>query len=69
MTDKELINSEVLDAKATEWVNEVVPKLYEALDKAGIAYSEDLLCESLSDGFKIGYATCFRELRGQDSPQ
>lgn len=70
MTDKELIDSEILDEKATKWVNEVVPAIYKALDAAQITYSEDLLCESLADGFKVGYATCWREIKGtEDHPQ
>lgn len=66
MSDKELIDSQVLEDRATAWVNEVAPAIYAALDKAGILYNEDLLCESMSDGFKVGYATCFRELRGKE---
>lgn len=67
MTDKELIDSKILDNKATKWVNEVAPEIYKALDRAGITYSEDLLCESMADGFKIGYATCWRELCGTNT--
>lgn len=66
MTDKELIDSEALDDKATKWVNEVVPEMYKALEKAGIHYDEEMLCHSLADGFKIGYATCWREVKGTD---
>jgi hypothetical protein len=67
MTDRNLIDSEVLEEKATAWINEVVPGIYLALDKAGIMYSEDLLCESLADGFKVGYATCWKEIKGTES--
>lgn len=56
-----LIDPEALDDKATAWVNEVVPKMYEVLERAQITYSEDLLCESLSDGFKAGYVTAFTD--------
>lgn len=49
------IDFDELDDKATEWVNSVVPSIYKALESAGINFSEDLLCESLSDGFKAGY--------------
>lgn len=56
------IDPEVLDEKATEWVNKVVPEMYKALDRAGITYSEDMLCESLSDGFKAGYVTHAEEI-------
>lgn len=51
-----------LDEKATEWVNQVVPAIYKSLDRAGITYSDDLLCEVLGDGFKAGYATKEEEL-------
>lgn len=40
---------------ATEWVNSIVPEIYKRLDAAGIHYCEELLCESLSDGFMAGY--------------
>lgn len=63
------IDPDVLDDKATAWVNEVVPEIYKALDQAQITYSEELLCESLSDGFKAGYATCLAEKKGESHGQ
>jgi hypothetical protein len=65
VTDLELIDSPVLDDKATKWVNEIVP----AIQRAGISYNDEMICHLLADGFKIGYATCFRELRGQEKEQ
>lgn len=56
-----MIDPEVLDDKATAWVSEVVPKMYEVLERAQITYSDDLLCESLSDGFKAGYVTALED--------
>lgn len=44
-----------LDEIATAWVNSVVPMMYEALDKAGITYNDEMLCHALSDGFIAGY--------------
>lgn len=52
-----------LEEKATEWVNAVVPAMYESLERAGITYSEDLLCEALADGFRAGYLTAKREAK------
>lgn len=49
------IDYDELDEKATAWVNSIVPSMYKQLERAGIIYSEDLLCECLSDGFKAGY--------------
>lgn len=63
MTDQELIDSQELDDKATMWVNEVVPGIYEMLEKADITYNDEIICHLLSDGFKIGYATLWRELK------
>lgn len=69
MTDQELLDSDILDTKATEWINRVGPEIYKKLEEAQIHYDEEMICHLLADGFKIGYATCFRELRGQESPQ
>lgn len=69
MTDAELIDSQILDDKATAWIIEVVPTIFKKLEEAKISYDEEMICHLLADGFKIGYATCFRELRGQNSPQ
>lgn len=62
MTDEEIDKADDLDNKATEWVNAVVPDIYKAADRAGIVYSEDMICELLSDGFKAGFITRSREL-------
>ena len=64
MTDKELIESPILEKRATDWVNEVAPLIYKALEKAGIHYDEEMVCLLLSDGWRIGYASCWRELKG-----
>ncbi len=50
-----------IDEKATKWINEVVPEIYKVLERAGITYSEDLVCESLNDGFRAGYMTCLAD--------
>jgi hypothetical protein len=69
VTDLELIDSPILDDKATKWVNEIVPAIYLQFERAGISYNDEMICHLLADGFKIGYATCFRELRGQEKEQ
>lgn len=70
MTDRELIESTVLDDKATKWVNEIVPEIFKQLEKAQISYDDEMVCHLLADGFKIGYATCWREIKGtEDHPQ
>lgn len=69
MNDQELIDSKILDEKAIKWIQEVAPEIFNQLKKVGINYDDEMICHLLSDGFKIGYATCFKELRGQESEQ
>lgn len=67
MTDRELIDSPVLESRATEWVNEVAPLIFKTLDSAGLKYSEDTISQNLKHGWMIGYATCWREVKGSDT--
>lgn len=56
---------EEIDKKATAWINGMILEIYKSLEKAGIVYSEDLVCELLSDGFKMGYFTALKDDDGK----
>lgn len=53
---------EFLDAKATQWVNEVAPEMFKVLERAGISYNDEMVCHLLSDGFKVGYCAAIRDV-------
>lgn len=54
--------AEKIESRATAWVNHVVPEMHKALRRAGITYSEDLICECLADGFKAGYLEAMQKV-------
>lgn len=47
MTDQELLDSDILDTKATEWINRVGPEIYKKLEEAQIHRFQDRLCNLL----------------------
>ena len=49
---------------AEKFVNELVPKVYKALDEAQILYDEEMICHLLSDGFLGGYDSRDAEVEG-----
>lgn len=62
MIEEEIEKIDDLDSRATEFVNSVVSDIYKALNRAGISYIDDIICEVLSDGFKAGFIARSKEL-------
>lgn len=62
MTESDIEKIDDLDNKATGWVNAVVPDIYKALERAGINYDDEMICQLLSDGFKAGFIARSKEI-------
>lgn len=52
---------EFLDAKATEWVNNVSAIIFQTLERSGVTYNDEMVCHLLADGFKAGYCVALTD--------